>query len=1274
LLLIASYSDDNYAQVIRKVSPDGSKIETIAGNATARTAPLGDGKPALQAHIGQVNDMTVGPDGTIYWVERWSATNNWKGRLRKIAPDGIVTTVAGGGDKVAENGTPASEVAIGSDPKGVALGNDGSIYLALGLEKKVVKIAPDGSTTRFAGKGVANERGKITLGGKASESYIDSPWSIAASSDGTVYIRSIGNDISPSASVILNVDENGTLQQYAGRMIGSCGSGAPDGENATSICMQNHSTTIGMDGDGGLTFADGRYLIRKVTPPLPGFTAEGLALPSSDGLEVYEFDRNGRHLRTRDGLTGAVVKTFEYDAAKCLTGVVDAYGNRTRIERSADGTATAIIAPGGQRTALAITAGGFLDGVTDPAGKQHVFAYHEGGLLASFKKPEGGTTRFDYDVTGRLIRHRGADGEERTLSRSEGEFGPTVTIKTAGGTETTYSMEVLANGDRRRTVQEPSGAKTVAVTRADGVSELTAPDGTKTAVEYAPDPRWGSAAQVVADKTVTTPGGKTTHSERTDAVTLRDPRDPFSITQLRTTFDVDGESSSWTYDGQRVTQRSAEGRETVQTLDAHSRVVKQTLGTGVAAIDYTYDDRGRPKTMKQGAEQTTFAYDAKFRLASSTDAAGDAISYVYDDADRVVEKRLPGNRTYKYTYDGDGNVATLTMPNGKVHRFSSTGDDRPESYTPPGAAAYERAYSTERTLGSTTLPSGAVQALGYDTAGRLTSEDHVQSKRTFAYDGERDRFDTVTRELANGSRKQTIGYAYDGLMPKSLEFTGAAAGRYDYTIGSRILPTNEKLTVGATEITRALEFDGDRLATKTGQFSIERSGPAGAVSKITDGKLSLTYGYDGNGRPATRTLSVNGSERFYQKLTFDNAGRAGAREERVDGGALDTLAYAYDGSGQLTTVKRGATVVESNAYDANGNRLSGGAAYDDRDRLTTRGGVGYTWDADGFLTGRGSDTFSYSRSGELLSATVGGATTTYSYDGFGRRTAAGTTKYLYGNPANAFQVTATVSGDVVTTYYYDADDRLFALERGGECYYVGTDPVGSPRIVVRASDGSVVRTVTYDSFGVEKDVTGSFEVPIGYAGGLRDTATGFVRFGARDYDPAAGRFTASDPAFFRGSAENLYRYANNNPITQKDPSGLACAGWSMYATFGGGFQFCRDNKLDWGADWSFCAEGGLGGGGGLDVDAVGGAQDTGAAVFAEATAKLGMVGGTVGGELDLGCMNAKASAKAMYGWGTVGIDTTGSVSVGGGQNDLPMPGARLEGKIGLKVCKKFGFI
>ena len=232
----------------------------------------------------------------------------------------------------------------------------------------------------------------------------------------------------------------------------------------------------------------------------------------------------------------------------------------------------------------------------------------------------------------------------------------------------------------------------------------------------------------------------------------------------------------------------------------------------------------------------------------------------------------------------------------------------------------------------------------------------------------RDRFAAIGRELADGSGQQSIAFALRRADAEAHRVH--RRGRRPLRLHARrpaAAGESEKLTVGATEITRALEFDGDRLQTKTGPFTIERNGPAGAVSKITDGKLALSYAYDGNGRPATRTLTVGGTERFFQKLTFDKTGRAEKREERVEG-AADTLGYGYDGAGQLLTVKRGSDVLEDHAYDGNGNRLSGGAAYDDQDRLTTRAGVAYTWDADGFLKTRGNDTFTYSRSGELLSA------------------------------------------------------------------------------------------------------------------------------------------------------------------------------------------------------------------------------------------------------------------------------------------------------------------
>src|SRR4029077_2590427 len=58
-----------------------------------------------------------------------------------------------------------------------------------------------------------------------------------------------------------------------------------------------------------------------------------------------------------------------------------------------------------------------------------------------------------------------------------------------------------------------------------------------------------------------------------------------------------------------------------------------------------------------------------------------------------------------------------------------------------------------------------------------------------------------------------------------------------------------------------------------------------------------------------------------------------------------------------------------------------------------------------------------------------------------------------------------------------------------------------------------------------------------FAGGLGDRDTGLVRFGARDYDPALGRFTTPDPLRFGGGGTNLYGYALNDPVNLSDPSG-----------------------------------------------------------------------------------------------------------------------------------------
>jgi RHS repeat-associated protein len=78
----------------------------------------------------------------------------------------------------------------------------------------------------------------------------------------------------------------------------------------------------------------------------------------------------------------------------------------------------------------------------------------------------------------------------------------------------------------------------------------------------------------------------------------------------------------------------------------------------------------------------------------------------------------------------------------------------------------------------------------------------------------------------------------------------------------------------------------------------------------------------------------------------------------------------------------------------------------------------------------------------------------------------------------------------------------------------------------------------YDAFGnVLSDSNPGFQ-PFGFAGGLYDRDTKLVRFGARDYDPEVGRWTAKDPIKFAGGDANLYGYLVGNPVNAIDPWGL----------------------------------------------------------------------------------------------------------------------------------------
>jgi RHS repeat-associated protein len=92
--------------------------------------------------------------------------------------------------------------------------------------------------------------------------------------------------------------------------------------------------------------------------------------------------------------------------------------------------------------------------------------------------------------------------------------------------------------------------------------------------------------------------------------------------------------------------------------------------------------------------------------------------------------------------------------------------------------------------------------------------------------------------------------------------------------------------------------------------------------------------------------------------------------------------------------------------------------------------------------------------------------------------------------------------------------------------------------VVNTATGEIAQRIDYTPFGkVTTDTNPGFQ-PFGFAGGLYDRDTELVRFGARDYDPETGRWTAKDLIRFQGGTTNLYGYAVNDPINLIDPLGL----------------------------------------------------------------------------------------------------------------------------------------
>lgn len=1134
------------------VGPDGSfyfsqpshhRIRRVAPNGIVTTVAgtgalgfSGDGGPATAASFLDPRGVAVGPDGSLYIADRLNS------RVRRVGLDGIITTVAGNGSQAnGGNNVPAISVGL-FEPVALAVGPDGSLYIADSGGARVHRVGTDGIIRHFAGicfQSVGSSCPPAGDGGPATAATIHGPRGLAVGADGSVFISQSGFGLS-----IRRVGPDGIITTFAGN--NTFGPIIGDGGPATRSNVDvPHGLAIGPDGALYIAQNSGaNNRVRRVGPALSGLGSAEVAVASQDGSRLYVFDPNGLHLRTLDALTNAALVEFSYASGR-LASVTQKTGgtdNVTTVQRNAAGNPTAIVAPFGQQTALTVDGNGFLASITNPASEQVQLASTAGGLLTSFTNPRGKTSTYLYDGDGRLTRNNDAAAGFQTLARNSLPAGHSVARATALARTTTYQIDNLPGSIRNRTTTAPDG--TILLNEEDfdaGTRKLTAPDGTIANLERGGDPRFGMQAPTAKAFSIALPAGPTLTASSTQTAVLSDPADILSMTSLTSTSTVDGRTTTATYTAATRTEvvTAPSGRTAALSTDTLGRLMQLDAG-GLAPATLTYDARGRIATVTRGsgagARTYALAYNPAGFIASISDPIGRSVQFAYDGAGRVISKTFPDTRIVTFAYDASGNLAGLTPPGRPTHTFAYSDRDELVLATPPAVPG------TGASSFSYNLDRQSVTTSRPDNRTVTSGYDAFgrTTSRVFATSGVTTGTDTLSYDgsgrvaSATAASGVTTSYAYTGPLLASESWSGATVGNVAFGFDTSFRLASQSVN-GANPV--AFGYDSDSLLTSAGALAITRDPQHGLATGSTLGAVGTTTGYNVFGEMTSYAASANATSLYNVTFVRDALGRVTQKSETL-AGVTDTYAYTYDTVGQITQVTKNGAAVESYGYDTNGNRISATVA-----GISAIG----AYDAQDRLTSYGPTSFVYTAAGELSSRTTGGQTTAYQYDALGNLVGAtlpGGTAITYIVDARSRRVGKRVNGTAVQGLLYgDRQRPLAELDAAGALVsrfvYAGKL---APAYMIK---GGVAHRIVADHLGSVRLVvdasTGAIAQRIDYdtfGNVLADTNPGFQPFGFAGgiYDPATRlvRFGARD------LDSSVGRW------TAKDPVGFAGRDANLY--------------------------------------------------------------------------------------------------------------------------------
>jgi RHS repeat-associated protein len=1048
-------------------------------------------------------DIDVGPDGSQYVALPHGDL------IIRIAPDGSQTVVAGNGTEgFSGDGGPATQAELG-DPTGVAVGPDGSLYIAEESNNRVRKVTPDGKIATFAGNGSPFFSGD---GGPATQAGLAAAERIAVAPDSSVYLLDVG------AQRIRRITTDGIINTVAGN--GGAGFSG-DGGPATSASL--NASSVSVAPDGGFYIADffnGR--VRRVG--LDGIINTVVNYSSVHGQPVsVRPTRDGNLLI---GVQFTTARTPQIDLLKPDGTVITvAGGGPSPIQQGIPATqanllALRAMAPGPDGS-IYIVRGDATDVVlrVSPAfpgfeGTQTVIASPDGGQLYVFdadgKHLQTLSTltsavlfEYGYDANGRLstITQKTGGIDNVTIIQHDASGNPTRIIGPFGQVTT---LAVDANGFLNG-ITNPAGEAIQLTSDGGGLLQsYTDPRSKTSTFTYDADGRLlqdadplGGAQNLVRATNgdtftvtrTTTLGRTTTYATQNLAgnVQVRTITEP-DTTQSQSQEQIDaGTSHVSSPEGTSSDMvMGPDPRFGMQSPVTTSKVITTPGGLSLAAsgkLTASLSDPADPFSLTSLTQ--TFAingrtivrdYDASTRTLTTTSPSGRTSSLTIDSLGRVVSRQAANLEPTSASYDSRGRMATITRGSGGNARtigFTYNAQGFVASITDPDSRTVQFTYDTAGRATAKSFPATSTVNLTYDAAGNLIAfTPPGRPAYTFAYSDRNELTQFVPPAVA-GTGPTTYAYNVDKQLTdlsrpdgKTISLGYDAFGR----LASRALAEN-----GVTTTTDTFAYDtAGRIS------SVSRSNGV-TVTHLYDGFLhtgeswsgvvsgSVTRTYDSAFRMVGQSVSGGTAVNFAydaDDLLIGVGALAIARDPQnglASGSSLGTVdtSAGYNTFGEATnyTVTAGGSAVFANAFtrDVLGRVTA---------KTETIGGVTdtytYAYDPEGQLTSVSKnavvvESYVYDSNGNRTSATIGGVGIAATYDAQDRVTQYGGATYTY-NAAGDL-LTKAASGQT-TSYQYDQLGNLLGvtLPNGTAISYLVD---GANRRIAKKVNGTVAKAFLY---------------------------------------------------------------------------------------------------------------------------------------------------------------------------------------------------------------------